>query len=87
GKHGDEESLIAMKTVGKKPAIGEHKKELMALVKKAVLKIACLSEEGILWRVSFKTGLLVSYFPPDGRLGITPTQISSIVLYILGRAI
>ena len=25
GKHGDEESLIAMKTVGKKPAIGEHK--------------------------------------------------------------
>lgn len=34
GKHSDEESLIAMKTVGKKPAIGEHKKELMALVKR-----------------------------------------------------
>lgn len=26
GKHGNEESLLAMKTVGKKPAIGEHKK-------------------------------------------------------------
>ena len=46
GKHGDEESLIAMKTVGKKPAIGEHKKELMALVKKAVLKIAVYQKRG-----------------------------------------
>lgn len=46
GKHGDEESLIAMKTVGKKPAIGEHKKELMALVKKAVLKIAVYQKKG-----------------------------------------
>ena len=46
GKHGDEESLIAMKTVGKKPAIGGHKKELMALVKKAVLKIAVYQKRG-----------------------------------------
>lgn len=46
GKHGDEESMIAMKTVGKKPAIGEHKKELMALVKKAVLKIAVYQKRG-----------------------------------------
>ena len=46
GKHGDEESLIAMKTVGKKPAIGEHKEELMALVKKAVLKIAVYQKRG-----------------------------------------
>ena len=46
GKHGDEESLIAMKTVGKKPAIGEHKKELMELVKKAVLKIAVYQKRG-----------------------------------------
>mgnify|MGYP000247147577 CR=1 FL=1 len=46
GKHGDEDSLIAMKTVGKKPAIGEHKKELMALVKKAVLKIAVYQKRG-----------------------------------------
>lgn len=46
GKHGDEESLTAMKTVGKKPAIGEHKKELMALVKKAVLKIAVYQKRG-----------------------------------------
>ena len=46
GKHGDEESLKAMKTVGKKPAIGEHKKELMALVKKAVLKIAVYQKRG-----------------------------------------
>ena len=46
GKHGDEESLIAMKTVGKKPAIGEHKKELLALVKKAVLKIAVYQKRG-----------------------------------------
>ena len=46
GKHGDEESLIAMKTVRKKPAIGEHKKELMALVKKAVLKIAVYQKRG-----------------------------------------
>ena len=46
GKHGDEESLIAMKTVGKKPAIGEHKKEFMALVKKAVLKIAVYQKRG-----------------------------------------
>ena len=48
GKHGDEESLIAMKTVGKKPAIGEHKKELMALVKKAVLKIAVYQKRDIM---------------------------------------
>ena len=46
GKHGDEESLLAMKTVGKKPAIGEHKKELMELVKKAVLKIAVYQKRG-----------------------------------------
>ena len=46
GKHGNEDSLIAMKTVGKKPAIGEHKKELMALVKKAVLKIAVYQKRG-----------------------------------------
>jgi len=46
GKHGDEESMIAMKTVGKKPAIGEHKKELMVLVKKAVLKIAVYQKRG-----------------------------------------
>ena len=46
GKHGNEESLLAMKTVGKKPAIGEHKKELMALVKKAVLKIAVYQKRG-----------------------------------------
>ena len=38
GKHGNEESLLAMKTVGKKPAIGEHKKELMELVKKGYAK-------------------------------------------------
>ena len=46
GKHGNEDSLIAMKTVGKKPAIGEHKKELMELVKKAVLKIAVYQKRG-----------------------------------------
>lgn len=46
GKHGDEESMKAMKAVGKKPAIGEHKKELMALVKKAVLKIAVYQKRG-----------------------------------------
>ena len=46
GKHGNEESLLAMKTVGKKPAIGEHKKELMELVKKAVLKIAVYQKRG-----------------------------------------
>ena len=46
GKHGNEESLLAMKTVGKKPAIGEHKKELQALVKKAVLKIAVYQKRG-----------------------------------------
>ena len=46
GKHNNEDSLIAMKTVGKKPAIGEHKKELMALVKKAVLKIAVYQKRG-----------------------------------------
>ena len=46
GKHGNEDSLIAMKTVGKKPAIGEHKKELMGLVKKAVLKIAVYQKRG-----------------------------------------
>ena len=46
GKHGNEESLLAMKTVGKKPAIGEHKKELLALVKKAVLKIAVYQKRG-----------------------------------------
>lgn len=46
GKHGNEESLLAMKTVGKKPAIGEHKKELKALVKKAVLKIAVYQKRG-----------------------------------------
>lgn len=46
GKHGNEESLLAMKAVGKKPAIGEHKKELKALVKKAVLKIAVYQKRG-----------------------------------------
>ena len=46
GKHGNEEALIAMKTVGKKPAIGEHKKELKELVKKAVLKIAVYQKRG-----------------------------------------
>ena len=46
GKHGNEEALLAMKTVGKKPAIGEHKKELMELVKKAVLKIAVYQKRG-----------------------------------------
>ena len=46
GKHGNEESLLAMKTVGKKPAIGEHKKELLTLVKKAVLKIAVYQKRG-----------------------------------------
>ena len=46
GKHNNEDSLIAMKTVGKKPAIGEHKKELMELVKKAVLKIAVYQKRG-----------------------------------------
>ena len=46
GKHGNEESLLAMKTVGKKPAIGEHKKELQTLVKKAVLKIAVYQKRG-----------------------------------------
>ena len=46
GKHSNEDSLIAMKTVGKKPAIGEHKKELMELVKKAVLKIAVYQKRG-----------------------------------------
>lgn len=46
GKHGNEDSLMAMKTVGKKPAIGEHKKELMELVKKAVLKIAVYQKRG-----------------------------------------
>ena len=46
GKHNNEDSLIAMKTVGKKPAIGEHKKELMELVKKAVSKIAVYQKRG-----------------------------------------
>ena len=46
GKHNNEDSLIAMKTVGKKPAIGEHKNELMELVKKAVLKIAVYQKRG-----------------------------------------
>lgn len=46
GKHGNEESLLAMKTVGKKPAIGEHKEELRELVKKAVLKIAVYQKRG-----------------------------------------
>ena len=46
GKHNNEDSLIAMKTVGKKPVIGEHKKELMELVKKAVLKIAVYQKRG-----------------------------------------
>ena len=46
GKHNNEDSLMAMKTVGKKPAIGEHKKELMGLVKKAVLKIAVYQKRG-----------------------------------------
>ena len=46
GKHGNEEALLAMKTVGKKPAIGEHKKELKELVKKAVLKIAVYQKRG-----------------------------------------
>ena len=46
GKHGNEESLLAMKTVGKKPAIGEHKKELIELVKKTVLKIAVYQKRG-----------------------------------------
>ena len=46
GKHGNEEALQAMKTVGKKPAIGEHKKELMDLMKEAVLKIAVYQKRG-----------------------------------------
>lgn len=46
GKHGNEDSLIAMKTVGKKPAIGEHKNELKELVEKAVLKIAVYQKRG-----------------------------------------
>ena len=46
GKHNNEDSLIAMKTVGKKPAIGEHKEELRELVKKAVLKIAVYQKRG-----------------------------------------
>ena len=46
GKHGNEEALLAMKTVGKKPAIGEHKEELRELVKKAVLKIAVYQKRG-----------------------------------------
>ena len=46
GKHGNEEALQAMKTVGKKPAIGEHKEELRELVKKAVLKIAVYQKRG-----------------------------------------
>ena len=46
GKHGNEDSLIAMKTVGKKPAIGEHNNELKELVEKAVLKIAVYQKRG-----------------------------------------
>lgn len=46
GKHGNEDSLIAMKTVGKKPAIGDHKNELKELVEKAVLKIAVYQKRG-----------------------------------------
>mgnify|MGYP004698952029 CR=1 FL=1 len=46
GKHGNEEALLAMKSVGKKPAIGEHKKELKELVEKAVLKIAVYQKRG-----------------------------------------
>ena len=46
GKHGNEEALQAMKTVGKKPAIGEHKKELMDLMKEAVLTIAVYQKRG-----------------------------------------
>lgn len=46
GKHGNEDSLIAMKTVGKKPAIEEHKNELKELVEKAVLKIAVYQKRG-----------------------------------------
>ena len=46
GKHGNEEALIAMKTVGKKSAIGEHKKELKKLVEKTVMKIAVYQKRG-----------------------------------------
>ena len=46
GKHGNEEALIAMKTVGKKSAIGEHKKELKELVEKTVMKIAVYQKRG-----------------------------------------
>ena len=87
GKHGNEESLLAMKTVGKKPAIGEHKKELQALVKKAVLKIAVYQKRGYYGVFLSKKVYWYPVFPSDGRLGTTPIQFSSVVLYFLGRAI
>ena len=40
GKHGNEEALLAMKTVGKKPSYEERKAKLWELVDEAILKMA-----------------------------------------------
>lgn len=40
GKHGNEEALLAMKTVGKKPSYEERKAKLRELVDEAILKMA-----------------------------------------------
>lgn len=64
GKHGNEESLLAMKAVGDKPTIEEHKKELLALVKKALMKIRVYQKKG-------SYGVLISkraYWYPVFRL-------------------
>ena len=39
GKHGNEEALLAMKTVGKKPSYEERKAKLWALLDEAILKM------------------------------------------------
>ena len=39
GKHGNEESLLAMKTVGKKPSYEERKEKLWELLDEAILKM------------------------------------------------
>lgn len=64
GKHGNEESLLAMKAVGDKPTTEEHTKELLALVKKALMKIRVYQKKG-------SYGVLISkraYWYPVFRL-------------------
>ena len=74
GKHGNEESLLAMKTVGKKPAIGEHKKELMELVKKAVLKIAVYQKRGYYGMFLSKKVYWYPVFRLMGDLELLPSK-------------